>query len=489
MFKPLCLTLKRKALLSLFIIFLFSFVIHANSEDTPSLYPTKIESKTLYVSNSGISMEGDISFESAMGHLLAQKVRFFSKQDASFLPSFHAKNQVSAKMHTGAELYCDETIFHGNFLRGICLSKGDSSRVIYTDPNISDLPFKISCKKSTLFCKEDENKNFSIDHIKAWRDISILYDKELSAKCDKALIHPRTQDNESHLLLLKVPHEKNRCELSMINGDYLDAQMISITPDNLFCTLPNGKLYLKSSKSPFHLKGKKIIWKRKIDEISCLGPVLLWHRDLGKLSSQDKIIINRSPASKFKNGIETIVAKGKSLYVYPQGPHGMMSQLTCQHEIHFDQSKRMVHLKSESDDEPVIYEDALRTIKAKTVILDFDYENNAFTPKNLFLRGNVSIEMHGVQDRLTPSTYKQYAFCDQIDYNIDTGSMLLSSSGSSPSVLYMDELNKTTMSASSLLIQYDSDAKELVSAQGFGKVSFTLSDSEKGIIKKHFPTL
>lgn len=434
-------------------------------------------------------MKGDVSFESSLGKLYAQKVRFFPKQSSSFFPSFHAKDQVFTKMFSGAKLYCDEAIFHGNLMKGVCLSNSQNSRVIYTDPTVSDLPFQVSCRKSTLFCKEASPDTFSIDHIKAWKDVSIFYDKELSAKCDKALIHHPDGKEKSHLLLLKVPHEGNICEIKMTNGDYLDGNMISITPEKLFCSAPKGKLFLESSTSPFHLKGEKVIWKRKLEEIDCIGPVLLWHRDFGKLSSRKQITVHRSPSSQFKNGIESIIAKGKSLYVYPQGPQGLTSKLSCHHEIHIDQSRRVVHLKSDSPDYPVTYQDALRTIHAKTVILDFDYEQGNFAPKNLFLRGNVSIEIHDTQDRLTPSILKQYALSDQLDYNIETGSMLLSSSGKKSTVLFVDEINKTMMSAPSLLIQYDINKKEVASAQGFGKVRFTLNDSEKSMIQKHFPTL
>ncbi len=463
------------------ILLSFLFCPLAFTAPPPSGYPATLSADHLSFEEGQTNLEGDVSIQSPFGSIEAEHVIIDHRQKAGPFPSMRAWTHVAARMHSGAQLFCDIAEYNANSLQGSFSAKNESSRILYQDPSISSLPFQLSCSQITLFCEEDPlSSQLKISHLNAWKNISVFYDQEFSAKADKAIIQP---DSNEEVLLVALPQEQNTCRINRSNGDQVDSQTIRFSKQSLSCSQPRAQLFLPSEVTAFQLVGSLLEWEREEDFLECYGPSELTHPNFGKLSSEGKISISRPSQAKTSTQMEKILAEGPTLYSYQFLANKKVSEISCDGTISIDFHNGKLFAKG--DAQPVTYTDGSQLMQAESAILDFDMIDGQVVPRNFFLQGHVLLKSSPPGDFLTPSVHNKYAICDQLDFNLDTGAVLLSSASTQP-VLYIDEVKGLTMSAPSIQLFYDMTQGAISSAQGLGAVRFNLSSNEQEIIRKTF---
>ncbi len=127
----------------------------------------------------------------------------------------------------------------------------------------------------------------------------------------------------------------------------------------------------------------------------------------------------------------------------------------------------------------VYYQDSQNEVFSDNLIIDFNNQNQNFSPSKILLIGHVKIKQK-VENSLT----FRYALADTLEYDLNFEEILLISN-QGRNVLYFDETSDTHMKASKVRISHFKQSKR-PKIEGLGDVSFTFKQDEIVKLEKSF---
>ncbi|MCH9634508.1 MAG: hypothetical protein S4CHLAM7_12610 [Chlamydiae bacterium] len=176
-----------------------------------------------------------------------------------------------------------------------------------------------------------------------------------------------------------------------------------------------------------------------------------------------------------------IQCEGRTDITYKSVNEDDWHHVLCYKPVKIDWDKHMLVCEEpEGKSAPQIkFTNALRTIYADYLELNYIRNKDTLTLENILVEGNVKILS---QD--TSSSSLQYAQADKLEYReAEKELTLLPKPGQQ--VLYYDQIYNTIMRAPKILITQNPETKK-PAVQGVGVVHFTFKENELNKFKEHF---
>lgn len=470
---------------AIFVLLFITAAIYGEVENSSLLSST-----TASFDGSSLILQGHVLLDHAIGKLGAERATLQKQEQGKEFPFsvIELQKEVSVALKNHATMACDEAHFDFTALKGalICLQdRFVRYQDTYTTQDNKKQSFIITSKSADMTMQRTETADgpqYDIDTITANDQTTFSYGNQFRVTCDQAIYVPKNPQKRT--LTANPASEKGVCCFEYYEGK-MDAkkfevnidsgEILALSPQGYFLPTPSEKLLFQS---------QNMTWNQNDQVISLDQNVQVQDPMFGTLFAKDKLLLFHN-SKKGKKSFHTIQTKGHSTLTFKEQKNQVSHTLTSFGTIKLDRERGNVAAESPSQGgvvpsgKQILYREESMTISSDRANMEYSSAGHTFQPISVTLKGNIRLY---TEDQNKPI---RCALADRVTYSPSTRTFILAANPGNK-VLLWDETETLQIAAQEIHITQDAGSDK-ESIKGVGNVSFSFSQEENGLLRKHFP--
>lgn len=343
--------------------------------------------------------------------------------------------------------------------------------------------------------------NYQILEVRADKNVTLKYDKELTATGQNAVYRRKDveiefkKNGKDDLLNGNVtlfPAADSLCKVTSSNAEIYSTKIdVDTMSKECVFTAANG-FFFNSNKigEKIAFSADKLFWNTLTETLVLSGHSLISQEGIGIIKASEDIHINFKKIDG-KTALSTIETHGALNLDYIDPDSNLNHTLKSYGSLKIDHQKMYFKFLSPKDSvgkvipgKEIYFEDIKGDIIADRAFFKYELLGKTFSPVRIVLEGDVKIQNRLAVSDIDKTPVKQYILADRVDFLPRTKEMIFKSTGPNR-VLLFDEANELQVSARALKINREIATKK-ESLEGLGDVRLSFAETEFQRLRDHF---